>query len=207
MHDLNPGGWRRISTFASERKDETVVSISQLLRLLVLLVAAGAALLLLVIILVQPWATSAQSNITHVEGDVTAPVLTAAEAMGRDTSTSTLRLTFDETLAYESLEEGGWAPKWGRGNSDWTVVFRFKISINGPHLRTKIKALKISGNTVLIEFAPSVKGAGIVRVAYDATPKDQGEEYPLAEITDAAGNKLESFAIQVPLPRYTEREQ
>ena len=103
-------------------------------------------------------------------------------------------------------KKGDGLPKWGRGNSDWTVVFRFKISINGPDLRTKIKALEISGNTVLIEFAPSVKGAGIVRVAYDATPKDQGEEYPLAEITDAAGNKLESFAIQVPLPRYTERE-
>ena len=172
-----------------------------------LLVAVGTPFLVWGIMLIEPWATSVQSNITHVEADVTAPVLTAAEAIGRDTSTSTLRLTFDETLAYESLEEVGWLPQWGRGNINWTVIFRFKVAINGSDLGTKIKALEISGNTVLIEFAPRVKDRDIVRVAYDATPKDQGEEFPLAEIADAAGNKLESFAIPVPLPPFTEREK
>ena len=207
MPDLPPGGWRRISTFESEGKDETVVSISQLFRPAALLVAVGAALFVWGVMLIEPCATSAQSNITHVEADVTAPVLTTAEAIGRDTSTSTLRLTFDETLAYESLEEVGWLPQWGRGNMNWTVIFRFKVAINGSDLRTKIKELKISDNTVLIEFAPKVRAGDIVQVAYDATPKDQGEEFPLAEIADAAGNKLESFAIPVPLPRFTEREK
>ena len=175
--------------------------------LALLVVAVAAALFVWGIMLIEPWATSAQSNITHVEADVTAPVLTAAEVIGRDTSSSTLRLTFDETLAYESLEKVGWLPRWGRGNLNWTVLFRFKVAINGSDLRTKIKTLKIADNTVLIEFAPRVKDGEFLWVAYDATPKGQGEEFPLAEIADAAGNKLESFAIPVPLPRFTEREQ